>query len=57
MAVSGSIDQTLIVWDLESYSELTALRGHSGRVSCCASFAGGAQAISGDQAGSVKVWR
>lgn len=55
-AVSGSEDQTLKVWDLESGRELFTLSGHSSRVMACSVSADGKRAISVSSDRMLKVW-
>ena len=55
-AVSGSDDETLKVWDLESGAELTTLRGHSKLVRAVAVTPDGRRAVSGSWDRTLKVW-
>ena len=55
-AVSGGLDQTLKVWDLDSGRELFTLSGHSGIVETCWLSADGKLAISGSEDKTLKVW-
>ena len=55
-AVSGSYDQTVKVWDLDSGAELHSLTGHSGWVDSVAVSADGRRAVSGSSDATVKVW-
>ena len=54
-AVSGSYDQTLRVWDLETGETLRTLQGHSGGVTAVAPVAG-LQAVSGSYDRTLRVW-
>lgn len=54
--VSGSADNTLKVWDLDSGRELFTLSGHSDLVRTCAVSADGKRAISGSSDKTVRVW-
>ncbi|UCC65657.1 MAG: DUF4062 domain-containing protein, partial [Anaerolineae bacterium] len=54
--VSGSADQTLKVWDLESGEELATLQGHTRSVSAVAVTPDGRRAVSGSDDNTLKVW-
>jgi WD40 repeat protein len=56
MALSGSDDMTLIVWELNTLSALHRLEGHAGKVECCNIFARGRFALSGSSDGTIRVW-
>jgi WD40 repeat protein len=55
-ALSGSSDNTLKVWDLDTNAVIATLNGHSGDVQCCSVFAGGTRALSGSRDNTLKVW-
>ncbi len=55
-AVSGSKDDTLKVWDLETGQELKTLEGHSGGVNTVAITPDGLRAVSGSWDDTLKVW-
>jgi WD40 repeat protein len=55
-AVSGSCDQTLKVWDLESGKELQTLAGHSDSVAAVAVTPDGKRAVSASRDQTLKVW-
>ena len=55
-AVSGSSDQTLKVWDLETGSEIQTLKGHSGLVLAVSVTPDGKRAVSGSSDQTLKVW-
>ena len=54
-AISGSFDNTLKVWNLETGEELLSLKGHSKRVTTVAVTGDGKRAISGEDC-TLKVW-
>ncbi len=56
LLASGSLDHTARIWDLESRSLLTTLRGHSGRVFTLQFTSDGQRLVTGSWDGSVKVW-
>ncbi|MEW6498878.1 MAG: hypothetical protein AB1589_41230, partial [Cyanobacteriota bacterium] len=55
-AISGSNDNTVKVWNLETGEELFSLHGHSSYVNAVAVTADGKRAISGSNDNTVKVW-
>jgi WD40 repeat protein len=55
-AVSGSNDQTLRVWDVETGQERRTLEGRAGEVSTVALSADGKTAVSGSSDKTLKVW-
>ena len=55
-AISGSRDNTLKVWNLETGAELLTLNGHSDRVNAVAVTGDGTRAISGSLDNTLKVW-
>ncbi|MCG7852084.1 MAG: DUF4062 domain-containing protein [Methanosarcinaceae archaeon] len=56
LAVSGSFDKTLKVWDLEAGVELHTLKGHSDWVQAVAVTPDGRLAVSGSVDKTLKVW-
>ena len=54
--VSGSTDETIKVWDLESGKEVRTLSGHDGSVSAVAVTPNGRQVVSGSGDRTIKVW-
>ncbi len=55
-ALSGSWDQTLILWDLQTGAILQRFEGHTDRVRSVAISADGSQAISGGRDGAIILW-
>jgi hypothetical protein len=55
-AISGSADNTLKLWDLESGAELMTLAGHSSEVNAVALTADGRRAVSGSEDNTLKLW-
>ena len=55
-AVSGSWDNTLRVWDLETGQTIRTLEGHTGRVTSLALTADGRHAVSGSWDNTLRVW-
>ena len=55
-AISGSVDNTLKVWDLTIGKELFTLKGHSNSVNAVAVTADGKRAIRGRVEHAKKVW-
>lgn len=55
-AISGSLDGTIKMWDLESGRELRNLEGHSGAVMGLAMDADGRSALSGSSDTTIKFW-
>jgi WD40 repeat protein len=55
-AVSGSLDNTLLVWDLKSGETERALEGHGGVVRAVAVTRDGRRAVSGSGDSSLQVW-
>ncbi len=54
--VSGSHDNTVIVWDAERNAMIKTLRGHDGWVQACTLTRDNALAVSGSHDGRVKFW-
>src|SRR5919202_619678 len=55
-AISGSSDNTLKVWNLETGEQLLTLNGHSDSVNAVAVTGDGTRAISGSSDNTLKVW-
>ncbi|MEA3324138.1 MAG: TIR domain-containing protein [Euryarchaeota archaeon] len=55
-AISGSDDNTLKVWDIESGEEIRTLAGHTSSVDAVAVTPDGRYAISGSYDNTLKVW-
>ena len=55
--VSGSVDSTVRVWDVETGEELSVLTGHLDTVTSVAFRPGRKQIVSGSFDKSIKVWR
>jgi GTPase SAR1 family protein len=55
-AVSGSLDETVRVWDVETGNCLATLEGHTGAVWGVAMTADGRRAVSGSNDNTVRVW-
>jgi len=55
-AISGSNDNTLRVWDIESGEEMQRLVGHTDSVEAVAVTPDGKHAISGSRDGALRVW-
>ena len=53
---SGSWDETITVWDLDSGKEIHTLRGHTDRVMSIAVSSDGKRLVSGSWDKTVKVW-
>ncbi|MEO1331535.1 MAG: hypothetical protein AAFW46_17940, partial [Pseudomonadota bacterium] len=55
-ALSGSLDRTLIFWDLATGRTLRTLEGHTRPVSSVAVTPDGTRALSGAEDRTVRVW-
>ena len=55
-AVSGSVDKTVRLWDIESGECLRILEGHYEKVSCVSITPDGRRAVSGSHDNSLRVW-
>ena len=56
IAVSGSADRTLRVWDLNTGQLLKTLEGHTSRVNAVAITHDGRRAISASADGTIRIW-
>jgi WD40 repeat protein len=56
LAVSGSHDKTLRVWDLTSGSLIRSLTGHRSSIECISMTADGSLAVSGGWDTALRVW-
>uniref|UniRef100_A0A7S4S906 Uncharacterized protein n=2 Tax=Ditylum brightwellii TaxID=49249 RepID=A0A7S4S906_9STRA len=56
LAISGSRDKTLRVWNLFTGEQVQILKGHRGGVECCAVYGDGTHAISGGYDKTLRVW-
>ena len=56
LAVSGSNDKTVRVWDLQTGESRHVLKGRSDKVSSVAISADGRLAVSGSRDKTVRVW-
>lgn len=56
VAVSGSLDRTLKVWDIESGRELQTLGGHAAFITAVAISSDGRRALSASADTTVRVW-
>ncbi len=54
--VSGSHDNTVVVWDAETCAMIKTLRGHDGWVQACGLTGDGRLAVSASHDGRVKFW-
>ena len=55
-AISGSIDTTLRVWDLESGEAIRTLHGHTSGVNAMALTSDGHRIVSGSDDMTLRVW-
>ncbi|KAF9579097.1 hypothetical protein BGW38_004796, partial [Lunasporangiospora selenospora] len=53
---STSLDNRVIIWDMETYKELHMLHGHSNKVSCCAWSPDDSQLLTAGYDKAVKLW-
>ena len=54
--ISGSIDDTLKVWEMGTWKEITTFRGHSGSVYSVTVTPDSRYVISGSSDRTLKVW-
>jgi len=54
--ISGSLDNTVVVWDADRNAMIKTLRGHDGWVQACSLTADNALAVSGSHDGRIKFW-
>jgi WD40 repeat protein len=55
-AVSGAMDKTMRLWDIQGKSEIGQFPGHEGNVNCVAFSPNGRHALSGDGHYKARVW-
>lgn len=56
LALSGSWDNTLRLWDIDTGQTMKVLEGHTLPVWCCVLFEGGRKALSGSWDHSLRLW-
>lgn len=56
VALTGSGDKTMKLWETASGKELAVFKGHEGAVTCVALSPGGKLAMSGSEDHTVKLW-
>ncbi len=56
LALSGSVDRTLRLWEVATGRQITSLRGHTGYISSVAFSPDGQWALSGSGDQSIKLW-
>lgn len=56
LAISGSIDKTVRIWNLEAGKNVAVLEGHTGPVPAVAISADGKRAVSGSWDQTVRTW-
>eukprot|EP00435_Cladocopium_sp_Y103_P047252 s378_g13.t2 len=56
LALSGSADTSLILWDLERLESLRSFEGHSGAVCCVSADFQRKWAVSGSDDGTLRLW-
>ena len=54
--VSGSLDRTLKIWDMQSGECLNTLEGHSNRIASIAISPNGKTIVSGSEDSTIKIW-
>jgi WD40 repeat protein len=54
--VTGSADNTAMVWDAKTGTELFTLKGHTNQVQSVAFSPDGQRLVTGDADGKTKVW-
>ncbi|CAD5982649.1 putative WD repeat-containing protein alr2800 [Planktothrix tepida] len=55
--MSGSEDQTIKLWEIETGEEICTLTGHTGIVYSVAISPDNQTIVSGSQDGTIKIWR
>jgi WD40 repeat protein len=55
-ALTGGLDATLRLWDLDTRETLARLSGHESAVTSVAYLSGGTQAVSGGRDRTVRIW-
>ena len=55
--MSGSEDQTIKLWEIETGEEICTLTGHNGIVYSVAISPDNKTIVSGSQDGKIKIWR
>ena len=53
--VSGSVDRTLRLWDVETAKELATFQGHTGHLTACVFSPSGERILLGDSSGNVLI--
>ena len=56
LLASGSRDNTIKLWNLETKTEIATLEGHNGSVNSVAFNPNKAKLISGSDDGTIKLW-
>ncbi|MDD3401693.1 MAG: metallophosphoesterase, partial [Eubacteriales bacterium] len=54
--VSGSLDHTIKIWDIESGQCLRTLEGHTETFTCVACLPDGKRCVSGSKDNTIKIW-
>merc|ERR1711871_1880143 len=56
LALSGSMDRALRLWDLRAHACIGTLEGHNGTVNSLSANFKAARAASGDDHGEIRIW-